>query len=50
VLAFLLLMVAMHLPVGQTVPQTEPVSSVTRVTLFGLALTVFVAIEMHKQM
>jgi Ca2+-transporting ATPase len=49
VIAFLLHVVAMHLPVGQTVLQTEPLSSVTWMTLFGLALTVFVAIEMHKQ-
>jgi magnesium-transporting ATPase (P-type) len=49
VIAFLLHVLAMHLPVGQTVLQTEPLSSITWVTLFGLALTVFVAIEMHKR-
>jgi magnesium-transporting ATPase (P-type) len=49
VIAFLLHVTMMHLPLGQTVLQIEPVHSLTWVTLFGLALTVFVAIEVHKR-
>jgi hypothetical protein len=37
-----------HLPFLQTVLRTEPVSLTTWMTMIGLALTVFVAMEVHK--
>jgi magnesium-transporting ATPase (P-type) len=48
VIAFLLHVTVMHIPLGQTVLQTAPVHYITWATLFGLALTVVVAIELHK--
>jgi Ca2+-transporting ATPase len=48
VVAFLVHVGAMHLPLAQAVLQTEPVGLSTWVTLLALALTVFVAIEIHK--
>lgn len=41
-------LLAMYLPVGHAVLRTEPVSLLTWLSLLGLALTVFVAMEIHK--
>jgi magnesium-transporting ATPase (P-type) len=46
--AFLVHVVAMHLPGLRSVLATEPVGLQVWITLFGLALTVFVAMELHK--
>lgn len=48
ILAFLVHMVAMHLPLTQRVLRVEPVDLTTFVTLLGLALTLLVAMEIHK--
>jgi magnesium-transporting ATPase (P-type) len=48
IVAFLVHVAAMHLPLAQAVLQTEPVGLATWVALLALALTVFVAIEVHK--
>ncbi len=48
VAAFLIHLVAMYSPLGQRVLQTGPVDLKTFVMLFLLALSVFVAIEIHK--
>ncbi|HUE83311.1 MAG TPA: cation-translocating P-type ATPase C-terminal domain-containing protein [Pyrinomonadaceae bacterium] len=48
VAAFLIHLAAMYSPLGQRVLQTAPVDLKTFVTLFLLALTVFVAMEIHK--
>lgn len=39
---------AMHLPLFQGMLQIEPVSATVWLSMFGLSLTVFVAIEIHK--
>jgi len=46
--AFLLHVAAMHLPVLQRVLRTEPVDGPTWLLLIALALTIFVALEIHK--
>jgi len=46
--AFLVHLTAMHVPFLQSILRTEPVSLTTWVTMIGLALTVFIAIEIHK--
>lgn len=46
--AFLIHLAAMYSPLGQRVLQTNPVDLKTFITLFALALTVFVAMEIHK--
>lgn len=46
--AFLIHVIAMHLPLGQRVLATQPVSLPEWVMLLSLALTVFVAVEIHK--
>jgi magnesium-transporting ATPase (P-type) len=46
--AFLTHLVAMHLPLLQTVLKTEPVSPATWLAMIGLALSILVAIEIHK--
>jgi Ca2+-transporting ATPase len=46
--AFSLHVAAMYMPLAQTVLATEPVSPATWLVLIALALTVFVAIEIHK--
>jgi magnesium-transporting ATPase (P-type) len=48
IVAFLVHVGAMHLPLARAVLQTEPVSLTTWATLLGLALTVFLAMELHK--
>jgi magnesium-transporting ATPase (P-type) len=48
IMALLVHVVAMHLPLTRAVLQIEPVRLSTWVGLFALALTVLVAIEMHK--
>jgi magnesium-transporting ATPase (P-type) len=48
IVAFLVHVGAMHLPLARAVVQTEPVGLATWVMLLALALTVFVAIEIHK--
>lgn len=48
VTAFLIHLVAMYLPFMQNVLGTAPVSFDTWVMLLGLAMTVFVAMEIHK--
>jgi magnesium-transporting ATPase (P-type) len=47
--AFLLHVVMLYLPFGNSVLKTSSVDPTTWVALIGLALTVFVAIELHKQ-
>ena len=49
-LALMLHLGAMFTPLGQLVLHVEPVSLKTMVTLWGLSLSVFVAIEIHKWM
>jgi hypothetical protein len=46
--ALLMHVIAMHTPFLQSVLQTEPVSLQTWCVLCGLALTVFIAVELHK--
>ena len=46
--AFLLHVLAMHTPFLQSMLQTEPVNPLVWLSMFGLALTVFIAIEIHK--
>jgi magnesium-transporting ATPase (P-type) len=46
--AFLVHLTAMHVPFLQSILRTEPVSLTTWVTMIGLALTIFVAMETHK--
>jgi magnesium-transporting ATPase (P-type) len=46
--AFLVHVAAMYLPLLQSVLRTEPVSLTSWVTMVGLALTIFVAMEIHK--
>jgi magnesium-transporting ATPase (P-type) len=46
--AFLVHLAAMHVPFLQSILRTEPVSLTTWVTMIGLALTVFLAMEIHK--
>jgi magnesium-transporting ATPase (P-type) len=48
IVAFLVHVAAMHLPLAQAVLQTEPVGLSTWAALLALALTVFLAIEIHK--
>jgi magnesium-transporting ATPase (P-type) len=47
-LAFLLHMGVMFTPLGREILHVEPVDLTTFAVLFGLALTVFVAMEIHK--
>jgi P-type Ca2+ transporter type 2C len=46
--AFLIHVAAMHIPIMQPLVGTEPVSLGTWAVMFGLALTVFAAMELHK--
>jgi Ca2+-transporting ATPase len=46
--AFLVHVAAMYLAPLQTVLNTAPVSFQTGLVMMGLALTVFIAIELHK--
>ena len=46
--ALLVHVVGMHVPVLQSVLRTQPVSLSTWATMFALALTVFLAVEIHK--
>ena len=46
--AFLIHVGAMYLPFGQTILQTEPVQLNTWILLIALALTIFIAMEIHK--
>ena len=46
--AFLIHMIAMHLPVGNTLLSTEPVDIKTWGMLIALSLTVLIAMEIHK--
>lgn len=46
--AFLVHVVAMHVPFLQSVLRTEPVSLSTWGVMIGLALTILIAIEIHK--
>jgi len=48
ILAFFAHMVALQIPFMQRVLRVEPVDFVTFVTLLGLALTIFMAMEIHK--
>ncbi|GAB6190549.1 cation-translocating P-type ATPase [Desulfocastanea catecholica] len=48
VLAFLVHMIAMHIPFMQNILGIEPINFVTFAALLGLALTIFAAMEMHK--
>ncbi len=48
ILAFLVHVASMHLPFMQQLLRTEPVSLSTWFELLGLALTVFVVMELHK--
>jgi hypothetical protein len=48
IVAQLLHISALYIPWGHTVLRTEPVSFATWLALLGLALTVFVAMEIHK--
>ena len=48
ILALLVHMAAMHIPFMQRILRIEPVDPTTFITLFGLALTVIVAVEIHK--
>jgi magnesium-transporting ATPase (P-type) len=47
-LAMLIHIAMMHLPVGQTLLEAEPVKPSVWLALLGCALTVIVAIEIHK--
>ena len=38
----------MYLPLGQNLLRVEPVSLTTFVCLWGLALSVFIVMELHK--
>jgi hypothetical protein len=46
--AFLIHLIVMHLPVGNTLLSTEPVDLKTWGMLVSLSLTVLVAMETHK--
>jgi magnesium-transporting ATPase (P-type) len=46
--AFLLHLAMMHLPIGQALLRTEPVSASTWLVMVPLALTILVAMEFHK--
>jgi magnesium-transporting ATPase (P-type) len=46
--AFLVHVAAMHTPFLQEILRTQPVNWQTWVTMIGLALTIFVAMEIHK--
>jgi magnesium-transporting ATPase (P-type) len=46
--AFLLHMIAMYVPWGHAILGTSPVSLVEGLAIFGLALTILPAIELHK--
>lgn len=46
--AFLVHVAAMHVPFLQSVLRAEPVSLLTWLVLFGLSLTVFFSMEIHK--
>ncbi|MEX0641807.1 MAG: HAD-IC family P-type ATPase, partial [Pirellulales bacterium] len=46
--AFLIHLLAMYVPFLQSILRTEPVNLATWGTMFGLALTVLVAMELHK--
>ncbi len=48
IVAFLVHLGSMYLPFMQRVLQTEPVNLTTWAVLIGLALTIFVAMELHK--
>jgi hypothetical protein len=48
IVAFLVHIAAMHLLPAQAALRTEPVGLTTWVTLLALALTVLVAVEVHK--
>lgn len=48
--AFLIHLGAMYLPLGQKILKTEPVGVDTWVLLLGLALTIFITIEIHKRL
>ena len=48
IVALLVHVLAMYLPALQTVLRTEPVSLSMWVTLLGLSLTIFIAMELHK--
>jgi magnesium-transporting ATPase (P-type) len=46
--AFLIHVAAMHIPFMQRLLRTEPVSASTWLSLIGLALTILIAMEIHK--
>lgn len=48
ILAFLVHMLAMQLPVTQRILRVEPIDFTTFVSLLGLALTITMAMELHK--
>jgi magnesium-transporting ATPase (P-type) len=48
IIAFLVHVAAMHWPLTQRLLKTEPVSLTTWAALLALALTIFVAMEVHK--
>jgi magnesium-transporting ATPase (P-type) len=48
ILAFLVHIIAMHIPFMQNILGIEPIGFVTFAALLGLALTIFFAMEMHK--
>lgn len=48
ILAFLAHMAAMHIPFMQQILRVEPVDFVTFISLLGLALTIFIVMEIHK--
>lgn len=48
--AFLIHVGAMYLPLGQKILQTGPVDLDTWIILLALALTIFIAIEIHKRL
>jgi magnesium-transporting ATPase (P-type) len=48
ILALLVHMAAMHIPFMQRILRIEPVDPTTFITLLGLALTIIIAVEIHK--
>jgi magnesium-transporting ATPase (P-type) len=48
VCAFLVHLAAMHIPLLQSILRTEPIGMTTWASMFGLALTVFLTMEIHK--
>lgn len=48
ILAFMVHLSAMHIPFMQRILRVEPVDFTTFVSLFGLALMIFVVMEIHK--